>query len=214
MTVTKTMTIFLFFSCFNDGNSKTKIPNLYKYLSSNIILCDCPGFFDTEGSKQDISNAFAIDYLLSKASHVKILLVLSEFDISTARSMVLRKATTLVENLFPDYQEKINIICMVVTKAGYEQNPMDFLPLDIDKEKPTLLNFFRDHATNQLFQFSCPQSGCLIYNDFQDKPKILNFIFNVPSAKIYSHGIALSNESKLLILQTILTSTLAKPDLK
>lgn len=51
----------------NGSVSKTVTPNIHVDLNNEIILFDYPGFLDTGDHKQEIINAFSIDYLLSSS---------------------------------------------------------------------------------------------------------------------------------------------------
>lgn len=188
------------FKIGHGGESSTKIPNLYRHPTKNIVFCDCPGFFDTGGGDQDVPNAFAIDQVLSRTKYAKILFVVSEADIDSSRTKFFEKSSLFIEELIPNYESKENSICLVITKADdYETNPQDFLPAPRENS-PSLLNYFRSHSNDLIFQFSRPPSQVTRYDTFNDKDKLLRFIYDVPSPQFSKFGIALSDEAKLSIL--------------
>ncbi|KAK8888797.1 hypothetical protein M9Y10_033536 [Tritrichomonas musculus] len=188
------------FEIGHNGESKTEIPTLYRNPSKNIVFCDCPGFFDTSGGVQDVPNAFAIDQVLSHTKYAKILFVVSEADIDSSKAQFFEKSSIFVEELIPNYESKENSVCLVITKADdYESDPIDFLP-DLCPRSPSLLKFFRNHP-NLIFQFSAPPLQVVRYDTYQDKQRLISFIYDAPTPEISSFGIALSDESKLTILQ-------------
>ncbi len=56
---------------------KTIIPN--KWVGpNNVVYWDCPGFNDTKGSEQDITNGFYIKSIFDKSEEVKVIIAISE----------------------------------------------------------------------------------------------------------------------------------------
>jgi hypothetical protein len=64
--------------------SCTKTPRLVKTLNEqkNVILCDCPGFADTNGFNVEIVNSFCNMLLIKKIKNMKIILAVTESSIT------------------------------------------------------------------------------------------------------------------------------------
>lgn len=84
--------------------SETHIPGIEYDSETDMIFCDCLGFFDNRGEIQDITNSFAICCVLGQAKNIKILLLMSHQDIKSAKGRSLRDCCQLVEQLIPDKQ--------------------------------------------------------------------------------------------------------------
>ncbi len=103
--------------------SKTSIPN--KWVDpNNVVYWDCPGFNDTKGSEQDITNGFYIKSIFDKSEEVKIIIVISEKTIQGRAEKfigVLKK----LENLLVDLDKMMKSICLVLTQTTAD-TPDDF----------------------------------------------------------------------------------------
>lgn len=65
--------------------SCTKTPRLVPTLSNEqdqVILCDCPGFTDTNGFDVEIVNSFCNMLLIKKIKNLKIVLAVTEYSIT------------------------------------------------------------------------------------------------------------------------------------
>lgn len=192
--------------------AKTYKPGIEYDDGTDIIFCDCPGFFDNRGEVQDITNSFGIFRVLSHAKNVKILLLACIQDVTSARGAALSDSCIIVENLIRSRPALQPSIALVITKVPPEylpQNANEKLTLldDVYTKDGWLLKMFKDSAkkdNRNVFCFPNPRQDMIgqPYSGFDDKNLILNFIRNSPVTHIMPF-ISLSNSSKLLILDNI-----------
>lgn len=69
----------------NTNESCTVIPSIYESKDKDFIFYDPPGFLDTKGAKQEILNSFANAKMFKKGSKAKIILVVEQGSIYSAR---------------------------------------------------------------------------------------------------------------------------------
>ena len=191
---------------FKVGHSyeaETTIPNLYYDSENKVLYCDCPGFFDTRGEIQDIANSFSIDQLLNCSKHFKILFVISIFDIISGKGKDLVDGCFMLEKMISKESEIQNSICLIITHCDSNQNINNLLLNNFGTFEPQILSFFKSHIDTNVFLFPNPNSSeNSIYNDFNDRKKILDFIMNMNSTLIFSHKIILSTSAKEQILSS------------
>ena len=90
-----------------------------------MVYWDCPGFNDTKGSEQDITNGFYIKSIFDKSEEVKIIIVISEKTIQGRAEKfigVLKK----LENLLVDLDKMMKSICLVLTQTTADNTIDDF----------------------------------------------------------------------------------------
>ena len=119
---------------------------------TDLVFCDCPGFFDNRGEIQDITNSFAICRVLSQAKNIKILLLASHPDIRATRGKALRECCQLVETLIPDQQSLRPAISLIITHVNQDDiddandSDGDGLLGNVELGRTGwLLKYFRDH---------------------------------------------------------------------
>lgn len=94
--------------------SKTQFPVAVNALDGTL-LCDCPGFFDTNGAVADIRNMYAIAKLAKSAGNVAgIVLVLDYHSLSSDRKASLTAAHSMLGKLLPTLSAKTAESLLVV----------------------------------------------------------------------------------------------------
>lgn len=201
------------FKIGSTGLSETTTPGIIYDQESNLIVCDCPGFFDNRSETQEICNSFAIYYVLTHAKNVKILLLTSKSDIKATKSISLRQSCEMIEKLIPKREELQPSIGVVITKIDpedlivdeeEEENDISFLD-NVDCGSGWLLRHFKNNENNTgrvVFKFPYPKRENFNdpLKDFKDKDDVLKFIRKNKAAKI-TPFIALSPKAKLMILR-------------
>lgn len=192
--------------------AQTTIPGLEYDPGTDIIFCDCPGFFDNRGEIQDITNSFAIHRVLSHAKNVKILFITSYDDVRSARGGPFVESCNIVENLIRSRSALQPAIALIITKVPpnyLPQNPNDKLTLldDVDPSSGWLAKVFKDSSKRDdknVFTFPCPDANQIgnTYSGFNDRQKILDFIVNSPETHVRPF-ISLSDPAKLMIIDNI-----------
>jgi hypothetical protein len=89
-----------------------------------VVYWDCPGFNDTKGSEQDITNGFYIKSIFDKSEEVKIIIVISEYSMQGRADKfigVLKK----LENLLVDLDQMMKSICLILTQTTAAETPDD-----------------------------------------------------------------------------------------
>lgn len=194
------------FQIGHDGRSKTTTPGLKYDQVSDIIFCDCPGFFDNKSDLQDATNSFAIHTVLSNAKNIKILLCASDSSIQSSKGKDLLESCYLVEKLFPNQNQIRDAIALIVTNMNPDY--VDFPALeDVFTGKSWLLKLFQNSEVGKnrkVFYFPSPKVEMIngLYSGFQHKDKILSFIKETPSTNIVPR-ISLSDQALYLIIRSI-----------
>lgn len=196
------------FKIGHGGLSETSIPGLKYDQGTNIIYCDCPGFFDNRNDIQDITNSFAISHVLSQASNAKILLLTSYSDVFATRGKPIYDSCKIIEKLIPkeeDLRPSIGLIITAISPDDYAENAT-YLD-DVDCRDSWLLKHFKSNETGNyknVFHFPAPKNADFNdpLKDFKDKDKILTFIRQNNNIKLEPF-VSLSNEAKLMILKGI-----------
>jgi len=67
--------------------SETTVPKSWFDNKTGVTYWDCPGFEDTKGSEQDIANGMFIEKVFQNSKEVKIILVMSEAQLNSDRSL-------------------------------------------------------------------------------------------------------------------------------
>lgn len=196
------------FKIGHGGLSETSIPGLKYNQETNIIYCDCPGFFDNRDDIHDITNSFAISHVLSQANKAKILLLTSHSDVTATRGKPIYDSCKIVEKLIPKEEElrpSIGLIVTAIASDDYVENG-SYLS-DVDCRDSWLLQHFKNNETGNnknVFHFPAPKTENFNdpLKDFKDKDKILAFIRQKNDTKLEPF-VSLSNEAKLMILKGV-----------
>lgn len=195
------------FKIGNTGLAETIIPGIEYDQGTDMIFCDCPGFFDNRGEIQDITNSFAICRVLSQAKNVKILLLVSITDIFATHGKALRECCNIVERLIPDKQSLKPAIALIVTHVSHDDIGETFLDDVYPGNGGWLLKYFKDNESGNnkvVYCFPSPSTEEIrnqSYTSFNREP-ILNFIRNSPPTHIVPF-VSLSSEAKLMILSVV-----------
>lgn len=165
------------------GISVTKQPMLLLDPQNRFILCDCPGFEDTGGTKQEIINSFIIDYLFNSNSRsqnkFKVLLVASASELDASRGQIISNSVDRLYKMIIDKGQLEKSIGLIITKGSIEMTGKDHI--ECLKENPhpdsaQWISYFDQHL-DQVFVMPAPQKENRGQNyQFQDKEKLTNFL--------------------------------------
>ncbi|CAF0976117.1 unnamed protein product [Brachionus calyciflorus] len=160
-------------------DSKTLYPEFVYLEDEDVSFIDNPGFADTRGDQIDIANAFFRDHVGKKVEKMKIVILLSFWDI-LERGDQFRKSLKELKRIFgvlereknddPTLEIKLSeSIAFVVTKVTFEDNEND---LDMITSIQSLLeNIINSESENQnlnLFETN-------IYKSILNKTRIAIF---------------------------------------
>lgn len=174
---------------FEIGNqmiSMTTIPNIYVDEIQRLIICDAAGFNDVRGPNQEIFNAFLIDQLFTSPCNVKILLVLSEGDIS-----IEGKGVKALENfqrlsrILPDKKQFKQSIGLVLSQINEEITPKKYLQQlmngNPNEDIKKMSKFFISNSKSRLFSFPRAKYEHVdkVYI-FKDRFRLLEFLHASP----------------------------------
>jgi len=119
------------------------------YNRDSIIICDTPGFRDSNGTEVDIANGISIIKTISMAKSVKPLILISEKGFGDRGQELKRYAMTIASILpdFYDFYDEINIIYTKFKKDEIQNilskiNNLIDLPSNKDSSNDALKNFF------------------------------------------------------------------------
>lgn len=194
-------------------HSETTVPGIYPDLERNIIFCDCPGFFDTNGPMQEIVNIFTIVALLNSIEKVKIILLVTPKDATSLRGQNSRKQFGIIDNLSRNKFSQ-NGISMVITQADEKYKEKKNLNKLLGRmgafdEKNKLMNMFAKEADDRIFIFPEPIDADIDkeYDHFkqEDVTKFINFIKKDNDLFETNDKVPL-NESSLLFILSVINS--------
>lgn len=144
----------------------TEVPVIKKEKNNpKIVYIDTPGFLDTEGSKAEIENTFALNKFLEKIKKVKILALVVESSLipKNNRGDILRHLFT---NLYSRFEDKIKLIdsmTIVVTQGTGEVKDPRFLIKKILQESKEIRpdkKFWLNHIDKIcIVEFPSPQKN-------------------------------------------------------
>jgi hypothetical protein len=99
-------------SCTRNINA---IP-LKEEIARDVMLCDSPGFFDTDGPEKDISNGIGISRALKLCKSLRIVIVIGE--LGDRLETIEKIASTLMLCLKDDLEKTFNSFTFVFTKQN------------------------------------------------------------------------------------------------
>lgn len=121
------------------AKSVTKTPNIRINEEYHLLIADCPGFGDTEGTRQEIIHSFYIDYLIDACSNnynrLKIFLVISKDEIYANRAKYAFENFGRIEKMFPDKEQLEKAVGVIFTKAEPNYSGIDYID-DLNEEPP------------------------------------------------------------------------------
>ena len=175
------------------GESKTQ-SLIFHTTSQGFLICDCPGFEDTQGAETEILHSYRLFRLLAsgKQLKVKVLLVVSA-NVIWERKTYLDKTMKRVQKMFPETKSLIKMVGLVVTKCeccNMEGNGFN------DEEACPLLKEF-----DNIFFFPKPELKDQTYETGKtDLDKLMKFVSSnenwLDGAKV---GISLNGDALYMI---------------
>ena len=202
------------FKIGHDHSSETEIPGIWFDRKRNVIFCDCPGFFDTKGSAQDIVNIFSIVTLLNQVKKVKLVLMISQDVGESYRAQNSKKQFDIV-NKMSEVKFSEKGICMIITQTEEElRTPrkieafLDGMGAFDEKEEP-VLNILAKESEKRIFILENPEELEVNeeYNKFTeaDMERFMKFINNKNDYYKPKDKVPL-NESALLFILSVINS--------
>lgn len=177
----------------NDSNqighfakSQTRTVNIMNIPDLNIVLADCPGFFDTGGPDTAIINSVLVDKVFNGRQQMKMkfLVFISKDDLDTARFEKVKKSFDMVLRLIPDKNILKEYCGVVITKGqiGSEEDEFSLFESIIHSKSKKigeiceLIKAICDKK--HVWSFPTPPDSFKFgtYNDFPDADKIRNFM--------------------------------------
>ena len=138
-------------SGIGSGNkSVTKSPIIHK-ISESVSICDCPGFEDTEGEKEEILHAYQMFKLFGKENgkklKIKIIFVVSDNELRSGRGVRVNGMMERIRQMFSNDSSIDSCLCLAITKC-------DCLDLAGNGYDAPLLKQFKE---NNIFLFPQPE---------------------------------------------------------
>ena len=166
------------------SESFTRRPEIYLDESSGIIYCDCPGFEDSGGIKQEILNSYAIDQLLQNINErqclIKILFIISAYEIESGRSQIILRNIERIERILTNEEEMRSGVGIVITKGDEEITGIDYLERIKENANDKLRRFCDYYIEHQEHLFTFPKAPRSRigeeYNDFPDRTRLNEFL--------------------------------------
>ena len=88
-------------------------------MTEGMYIVDPAGFLDTKGVTQEIINSYANAKMFQKYGRVKILIVIEQSSLFSARGGSLVDVAKRLKEFFPkDFKKLINSVMMVVSKIN------------------------------------------------------------------------------------------------
>ena len=136
------------------GGSKsvTKSPIIHK-ISESVSICDCPGFEDTGGEKEEILHAYQMFKLFGKENgkelKIKIIFVVSDSELRTGRGVRVNDMMERIRQMFSNDSSIDSCLCLAITGC-------DCINLDGNGYDAPLLKRFKE---SNIFLFPKPEIG-------------------------------------------------------
>ncbi|CAF0939888.1 unnamed protein product [Adineta steineri] len=90
------------------------------YTGDGFVLCDSPGFEDTNGAEVDIANGVGITKAIKGCKSVKLVILISAMSIGDRQGGVKNLARTLI-GLIPGIKDHIRAVAYIFTKFSLEE---------------------------------------------------------------------------------------------
>ena len=166
------------------SESFTRRPEIYLDESSGIIYCDCPGFEDSGGIKQEILNSYAIDQLLQNINErqclIKILFIISAYEIESGRSQIILRNIERIERILTNEDEMRSGVGIVITKGDEEITGIDYLERIKENANDKLRRWCDYYIEHQEHLFTFPKAPRSRigeeYYDFPDRTRLNEFL--------------------------------------
>ena len=102
------------------ANSETRYLRSYVDRDGgNLLLCDTPGFEDTDGSNTDIANAVAISWAIRKSKTVRLVLIIESSTIGNGRGNDLCRLLTLFKRFLIDVEGNLDSVVPIFSICYY-----------------------------------------------------------------------------------------------
>lgn len=152
-------------------------------LEHDILYGDCPGFEDSNGTQQEIVNAFAINYLLKMltggSNKIKILLVIGSDEIVASRSKSIYLNFQRMEEMFPNKKELKNGFGIIFTRADPCKEGIDYIEQLNEEAKPLVkewCNFFMEHEDRVFTLPKVTRNDIDKEYEYEQKGKLIEFL--------------------------------------
>jgi hypothetical protein len=103
------------------GDALLPTTYLHRYNeSSSLVFWDMPGFDDPRGVDSDIATLFAIDRVFAPPCRAKVLLTIDSDSLDTRRGLDVLMRLKKLSRFFPDRNELLGCVSLVITKQYWE----------------------------------------------------------------------------------------------
>ena len=142
------------------GGGRSVTSDVRPFKVGNIIYCDGPGFFDTNGGFTEMSNTLLMNEVLRRG--VKILLVVSNDELLARRGEAAKETMDYLKSLLPDERtdraERMAMsIGIVISKGTLSGTIGDvFAILEGKENHHWLIDYLSDHRKENAFWFPAP----------------------------------------------------------
>lgn len=149
---------------------------------NKLIYCDCPGFIDTNGYLHEIKNAFIIDYLFrmcTTSNKCKFLLVVPATEFTSARGQDISSLIERMLKMFPNIDELLKGIGLVITKGKQKTSASDYLEILENNATDNVLIFCDFFKKNIDRVFTFPKAKRKKVGQeyfFEDKGRLIYFL--------------------------------------
>ncbi|CAM2727660.1 unnamed protein product [Rotaria socialis] len=172
----------------------------------SVILCDTPGFEDTNGPEVDIANGISIVRAIRQCKTVKPVVLVSYRSIGD-RFEGLKKLAHLLAGLIPGIQDQIRAFSYIFTKYPIEETNTIHGALeaigktmtDQEKSDKSFMNLFRDMLQKT-------ERHPLVLNPLRDKPR--DFLNELITSATIQHPdevfqFSIAEKSKTIVQQQL-----------
>jgi len=182
----------------HNATSQTYVPNVLPDPKNNRIFYDCPGFSDTDDSRR-IVNAYAIEALFKTPCQIKVLLVMSQPELTAVKGEKAKDVFDMLTQLIPDKRELKKSVGLLVSQTKADFNPFAQLELLRSVENHSyLLDYFLDEARDKVFVFPAPEDVGP-YNLFSDQERVLKFL-KTPPVENPKHNVVVDKKTANYLL--------------
>ena len=139
------------------GGGRSVTSDIHPFRIGNVIYCDGPGFFDTNGEFTEVGNNLIMNEVLRRGA--KVLWVVSVSELSARRGEAAVESLDYLQSLLLGDRTKAGSIGVVISKGTPTGKIEDaFAVLEEKKNHHWLIDYLSDHREENAFWFPIPES--------------------------------------------------------